>query len=266
MSFLDDMTLGRYFSTDSVVHRLDPRVKLTGLLVVLAATLVTKAPWAYLFLTAVVGLVAWRAGLPFGYVPRSVWSLKWLLVVVLVMHGLLGEGTPLVEWAPWFTLGGLATGAVFAWRVGLMVGAATLLTSTTTPVDLGDGLETSLAPLTKVGVPVHELVMISVIALRFVPTLLDEARRIMKAQMGRGVEFSGGLVARARNAVPILVPLFAGAFRRADDLALAMEARCYRGAEGRTKYRELRLVRADAVALILAGGVLACTIAISNWW
>jgi energy-coupling factor transport system permease protein len=107
--------------------------------------------------------------------------------------------------------------------------------------------------------------MISVIALRFVPTLLDEARRIMKAQMGRGVEFTGGLIARARSAVPILIPLFAGAFRRADDLALAMEARCYRGAEGRTKYLELRLSRADALALVLTGGVLACTIAISSW-
>ncbi|MBD3367736.1 MAG: energy-coupling factor transporter transmembrane protein EcfT [Candidatus Eisenbacteria bacterium] len=265
MSFLDDMTLGRYYASGSVVHRLDPRVKLLGLLVVLAAALVTRDPWAYAFLTAALLSVARLSRLPGSYIPRNVWALKWLLVVVLVMHALLAEGTPLASWAPWLSVEGLTTGAVFAWRVGLMVASATLLTATTTPVDLGDGLETSLGSLSRIGIPVHELVMISVIALRFVPTLLDEARRIMKAQMGRGVEFSGGPVARARSAVPVLVPLFTGAFRRADDLALAMEARCYRGAEGRTKYRELRLGHADAAALLLTGGILACTIAISSW-
>jgi len=265
VSFLDDMTLGRYCPTGSPIHRLDPRVKLLGLLVVVAATLVTRNPWAYAFLSVVLAAVVWRSRLPGAMVPRTVWSLKWLLIVVFVMHGLLEEGTPVAPWLSAVTVEGLASGAVFAWRVGIMVAAATVLTATTTPVDLGDGLEISLQPLQRVGVPVHELVMISVIALRFVPTLLDEARRIMKAQMGRGVEFTGGLIARARSAVPILIPLFAGAFRRADDLALAMEARCYRGAEGRTKYLELRLTRADALALVLTGGVLACTIAISSW-
>jgi energy-coupling factor transport system permease protein len=265
VSFLDDMTLGRYYSTTSPVHALDPRVKLLGLLVILASTLVTTDLWAYAFLTAVVFAVAAAGRLPASYIPRNVWSLKWLLVVVLVMHAVLADGTPVAPWAPWLAREGVATGLVFAWRVGLMVASATLLTATTTPVDLGDGLETALTPLSRVGLPVHELVMIAVIALRFVPTLLDEARRIMKAQMGRGVEFTGGLVARARSTVPILVPLFAGAFKRADDLALAMEARCYRGAEGRTRYRELRLVRADAFALVLTGGVLACTLLISNW-
>jgi len=265
VSFLDDMTLGRYFETGSIVHRLDPRVKLVGLLALLAATLITRSPWAYAFLTLIVLLVAGLARLPLGLLPRNVAALKWLLIVVLVMHALLAEGTPIVSWAPWFTLEGLASGAVFAWRVGLMVAAATLLTATTTPVDLGDGLEKAFGPLARIGIPVHELVMIAVIALRFVPTLLDEARRVMKAQMGRGVEFSGGLIARARSSVPVLIPLFVGAFRRADDLALAMEARCYRGAEGRTKYRELALERADVWALVLTGGVLACTLAISSW-
>jgi energy-coupling factor transport system permease protein len=132
-------------------------------------------------------------------------------------------------------------------------------------VDLGDALERLLRPMERIGLPVHELAMVSVIALRFVPTLLDEARRIIKAQMGRGASFGGGLVARARSAVPVLVPLFASAFKRADDLALAMDARCYRGAAGRTRYVELSFTRSDFIALLIVGAAIACTIAISSW-
>lgn len=264
MSFLTDLTLGRYYPTGSPVHRLDPRVKMVGALALLVTVLVTESPASYAFLTLSLVSLVILSKLSAGFLWRNLASLKWLLVVVFVMHGLLTRGTPLLSFMPWFSREGILVGAVFAWRVGLMVSVATVLTATTSPVDLGDGIERLLRPFERLGLPVHELAMVSVIALRFVPTLLDEAGRIIKAQMGRGVSFEGGLVARARSAVPILVPLFASAFRRADDLALAMDARCYRGAAGRTKYVELKLDGDDAVGFIVVGFLVACTIVISS--
>jgi energy-coupling factor transport system permease protein len=264
MSFLTDLTLGRYYPTGSHVHRLDPRVKMLGALGLLVAVLATESPLSYAFLTlALIGLVVLSRLSP-GFLWRNLTSLKWLLVIVFLMHGVLTRGTPIIELVPWISREGVLVGAVFAWRVALMVSVATVLTATTSPVDLGDGIERLLRPFERLGLPVHELAMVSVIALRFVPTLLDEAGRIIKAQMGRGVSFEGGLVARARSAVPILVPLFASAFRRADDLALAMDARCYRGAAGRTKFIELTLDGGDAVGFLVVGLLIACTLAISS--
>jgi len=264
MNFLTDLTLGRYFPTGSPVHRLDPRVKMIGAMALLVTVLVTQSAAAYAFLTVVLVALVVLAKLSAGFLWRNLASLRWLLVIVFVMHGLLTPGTPIVSFLPWLTREGLLIGGVFAWRVGLMVSVATVLTATTSPVDLGDGIERLLGPFERWGLPVHELAMVSVIALRFVPTLLDEAGRIIKAQMGRGASFEGGLVSRAKSAVPILVPLFASAFRRADDLALAMDARCYRGAAGRTKYIELALDGGDAVGLIVVGLIVACAIAISS--
>ncbi|MBN2565075.1 MAG: energy-coupling factor transporter transmembrane protein EcfT [Candidatus Eisenbacteria bacterium] len=264
MGFLADLTLGRYYPTGSVVHRLDPRVKMVGALAVLVSILLTESPAAYGFLTVVIAALVATSRLSPGFLWRNLASLRWLLVIVFLMHGILTRGEPVFAAIPWITREGLMIGGVFAWRVALMVSVATLLTATTSPVDLGDGIERLLRPLEPIGVPVHELAMVSVIALRFVPTLLDEARRIIKAQMGRGASFGGGPIARARSAVPILVPLFASAFRRADDLALAMDARCYRGAVGRTRYVELALTRRDVAALVITGMAIACTIAISS--
>lgn len=266
MSFLNDLTVGRYYALDSPVHRLDPRVKLVGALALLVAALLTQRPLAYLFLSVVLGLLLAAARLRPGFLLRNAASLKWLLIIVVVMHAFLTKGTPLFEAFPRLSREGLAQGGVFAWRIGLMISTASLVTATTSPVDMGDAIEKLLGPLSRIGVPVHELAMISVIALRFVPTLLDEARRIIKAQQGRGARFDGGLVARARSAVPILVPLFASAFRRADELALAMDARCYRGAVGRTKYVELVLKGRDYAGLAAVGIVVLCTLAISNWF
>jgi energy-coupling factor transport system permease protein len=264
MSFLTDLTLGRYYATDSPVHGLDPRVKMLGSLALLITALVTSDPGSYAFLTVTLIILVGISRLSPAFLLRNVSSLKWLLLIFFIMHGLLTKGTPLFDFVPWLTREGLMTGAVFAWRVGLMVSIAALLTATTSPVDLGDGIERLLAPFERLGLPVHELAMVSVIALRFVPTLLDEAGRIIKAQMGRGVSFEGGLVSRARSAVPILVPLFASAFRRADELALAMDARCYRGAVGRTKYVELTLDGRDAVGFLVVGFLVVCTLVISS--
>ncbi len=264
MQMLADLTLGRYIVADSPIHRLDPRVKMAGAAVVLALVITLESWPAYALLSVMLIATAGFARLGPAFVFRNVLSLKWLLVVVFLMHGLLGTGKAIAPWLPWITLEGLATGGFFAWRVALMVTGAGLLTATTSPVDLGDALERLLRPLAWLRFPVHELAMIAVIALRFVPTLLEEAQRIMKAQQGRGASFEGGLIAKARSALPILVPLFASAFRRADELALAMDARCYRGAAGRTKYVELRLDGRDAAALALIALSLAAVIIVSR--
>ncbi len=264
MRMLADLTLGRYIVADSPIHRLDPRVKMAGAVVVLALVIGLESWPAYVLLSLMLLVASGVAALGAGFVVRNILSLRWLLVVVFLMHGLLGTGTPVAPWLPWVTRQGIATGGFFAWRVALMVTGAGLLTATTSPVDLGDALERLLRPLAWLKFPVHELAMISVIALRFVPTLLEEARRIMKAQQGRGASFEGGLVAKARGALPILVPLFASAFRRADELALAMDARCYRGAVGRTKYVELRLVGRDAAALAIIAVAVAVVIVASR--
>lgn len=264
MSLVTEFALGRYYTTDSVIHALDPRVKMVGTLAVLAATIATHDPLAYLFLSVALAAVAAGARLRPAFLLRNLASLRWLVVVVFLAHGFFTPGTPLFDALPRFTREGAILGGVFAWRIALMVTGATVLTATTSPVELGDGLEKLLGPLSRIGVPVHEIAMISVIALRFVPTLLDETERIIKAQVGRGARFDGGLVARARSAVPILVPLFASALHRADDLALAMDARCYRGAEGRTKYIELRLTGRDAAGFVATALIVLCTLAISS--
>ena len=266
MGLLNDLTLGRFVPLKSPVHSLDPRVKMTGALALLVMVIAVEGWGEYVILTAGLLMAAAASRLPPGFFLRNIASLKWLLIVILVMHSLLTEGVPLVSSAPWLTREGLAMGGIFAWRVALMVTIATLVTATTSPVDLGDGLERLLKPFEVIGLPVHELAMISVIALRFVPTLLDEAGRIMKAQIGRGASFEGGAVARAKSTIPILIPLFASAFRRADDLALAMDARCYRGALGRTKYVELKLKRSDGLAVVLLAAVVATTLAVPRWF
>ncbi len=266
MGLLNDLTLGRFVSIKTSVHRLDPRVKMTGAFALLVVVIAVEGWMAYVILTLAMLTAAAASRLPPGFLFRNLGSLKWLLIVIFVMHTLLTDGVPLVASIPWFTREGLVMGGIFAWRVALMVTIATLLTATTSPVDLGDGLEKLLKPFGAIGLPVHELAMISVIALRFIPTLLDEARRIMKAQIGRGVSFEGGAVARARSAVPILIPLFASAFRRADDLALAMDARCYRGAVGRTKYVELKLRWRDGLAIVLLAVVAAAALAVPRWF
>jgi len=264
VSLLSEFALGRYYATDSPVHALDPRVKMVGALGVLGCAIATQDAAAYLFLTAAIAAVATAARLRPAFLLRNLASLRWLVVIVFAVHGFFTPGTPVFEALPRFTREGAALGGIFAWRIALMVSSATILTATTSPVELGDGLERLLGPLGRVGVPVHEIAMISVIALRFVPTLMDETTRIIKAQIGRGASFDGGLVARAKSAVPIVVPLFASALHRADDLALAMDARCYRGAAGRTRYIELRLGGRDAVGLAAVALIVLCTIVISS--
>lgn len=253
---------GQYYPGESPVHRLDPRTKIvvTGGLVVVLFFLYRWPAFALVGVLLMGGLLV--AGIP----PRLLWrSLRSILAIIAFTFVLQLFMTP----GPvWFRLGpltatwpGLRMGMVTAGRLVLLILSTSLLTFTTSPIALTDGLEYLLRPLRRVGVPAHEIAMMMSIALRFIPTLLEEAEKIMKAQMARGADFqSGNVIRRARSMVPILVPLFVGAFRRADDLAMAMEARCYRGGEGRTRLRVLRMGASDLAALAGSAVVMAAAL------
>lgn len=258
-----DLLIGQHVPGDSPLHRLDPRTKilLTGLYVVV---LFLVRRWeAYAVMAAVTVAVVALTRLSPLYVLRGLRPVLFLLVLTLALNLFVVPGEPLVRLGPLTaTREGLELGLRLVVRLVLLVTTASVLTLTTSPIALTDGIEALLRPLGR-RVPAHELAMMMSIALRFIPTLAEEAERIMKAQMARGADFSrGGPLQRARSLVPLLVPLFVGAFRRADDLALAMEARCYRGGVGRTRYRELRPGRGDALAalLVLAAMVLALVV------
>ena len=256
---LKDITLGQYFPGNSVIHRLDPRTKLI-VLVVYMVTLFVASGWVsygvlLLFLLAVIKI----SSIPGKSIVRGMKP----LVMILVFTGVLNlfftkEGRVLVDfWGITITTGGAERAAFMLVRILMLVTSTFLLTYTTSPISLTDGLESLLNPLKKVHVPVHELSMMMCIALRFIPTLIDETDKIMSAQKARGADFeNGSLMERANALIPILVPLFIGAFRRADELATAMECRCYQGGEGRTKMKILRYHRNDLKAFGTGAGVL----------
>ncbi|HEY8394279.1 MAG TPA: energy-coupling factor transporter transmembrane protein EcfT [Thermaerobacter sp.] len=258
-----DLLIGQYVPGDSALHRLDPRTKIV-LTVVYAIVLFMVHRWAAyaVMAAATVAAVAWARLSPV-YMLRGLRPVLLLLALTLVLNLFVVPGDPLARVGPLTaTREGLELGLRLVARLVLLVTTASLLTLTTSPIALTDGIEALLRPLGR-RVPAHELAMMMSIALRFIPTLAEEAERIMKAQMARGADFTrGGPLQRARGLVPLLVPLFISAFRRADDLALAMEARCYRGGEGRTRYRELRLGGRDAVAaaLLLVMVILALAV------
>ncbi len=257
--------LGRFYPVASPLHALDPRAKILATAVlVLGLFLVDSIAGFLVVATAVAALVA-ASGIPAGVFLRILRPVAFIVALTVVFQVLFSrEGATLFEWG-WLEVhsGGLRLGLFLGLRILLLVSAAGLLTATTAPVALADGLEDLLSPLKRLRFPAHEVAMMMTIALRFIPTLGEEAEKITRAQAARGADFSeGGPLRRARALVPVLVPLTVGAFRRADELAEAMESRGYRGGEGRTRYRELRLRARDALALaitllILLAGVLA---------
>ena len=256
---LKDITLGQYFPGDSVVHHLDPRTKLLMLVVYIVA-LFTATGWVSYALMAgfLVGVIK-ISTIP----PKAIVRGMKPLVLILVFTGVLnlffttGEGEPLVDfWIFTIYAEGLERAVFMVIRILLLIAGTFLLTYTTSPISLTDGLESLMNPLKKIGVPVHELSMMMCIALRFIPTLIEETDKIMCAQKARGADFeTGTLMEKAKALVPILVPLFISAFRRADELATAMECRCYQGGDGRTKMKLLRYRRWDyqtfAVGIVL---------------
>ena len=248
---LSNITLGQFFPGDSVLHRLDPRVKILLLLVYLIEVFVFSHPLAYAVLTVVTFLLIWLSGVPMRMMMRSLKPLWWIILFTFLIHLFSNPGTPLARvWIFTMTWEGVQKGFFLSLRLVLLILASSLLTFTTSPLKLTDALESLLSPFRRFGLPAHELAMMMTIALRFIPTLIAETDKIMKAQQSRGVDFShGNVLTRLRNMVPILVPLFLSAFRRADELALAMEARCYRGGVGRTQMKALQLLSIDYAAV-----------------
>ena len=255
---LQDITLGQFFPGQSILHRLDPRTKII-LLLALMILIFTAQGWAaYLLLSLVTAALIFLSQVPPLTVIKSVKPLAWIILFTLLIHFVSHDGEVLAKvYVFKVTREGILYGAMISLRLVLMILLSSLLTFTTSPLQLTDATEKLLSPLRCVGVPAHELAMMMTIAIRFVPTLLEETDKIIKAQKSRGLDFeAGGVVKRLRAMVPILVPLFLSSFRRADDLAMAMEARCYRGGEGRTHMKELRLTSLDICAAVTV--ILIC--------
>ena len=247
---LKDITLGQFFPGDSLLHRLDPRTKIVLLFFFLAAIFVFDSPLAYAALTAFTAALIAVSRVPFLLMLKALKPLSWIIAFTFVIHLVSTPGDAFFHvWLFDLTWQGAAKGFFIALRLALLILLSALLTYTTSPLALTDALETLMQPLRRVGVPAHEIAMMMTIALRFVPTLIEEADKIMKAQQARGADLTeGSVIERVKGFVPVLVPLFISAFRRADDLALAMEARCYRGGVGRTQMKALRISSIDYVA------------------
>jgi len=263
-----DITLGQYMPGNTVVHRLDPRAKILLTIVYIAMVFTVSSPVFYIIPAAYVYISARLSGISFRQLLKSVKPLRFLLILTFVLNIFFSGGaTILVQWKfIKISQEGLLLAIHFSLRLIFLVLGTSIITLTTSPVALSDGIEILLTPLKKVRFPVHELAMMMIIALRFIPTLIEETDKIMKAQKARGADFeSGNLIARAKAMTPLLVPLFVSAFRRAGELAMAMEARCYHGGEGRTRLRVLRYTGEDGWAFALSFGMLLMLIACNIW-
>lgn len=260
---LRDITLGQYYPADSVLHRMDPRTKLFGTMVYIISLFIADHVAVYVVSALFLALVIRMSKVPVKFMVRGLKSILILLLISVSFNLFLTPGTPIFKIGfLQMTWEGVEFAAMMAIRLIFLVLGSTILTLTTTPNQLTDGLEKSLGFLRKVGVPVHEVSMMMSIALRFIPILIEETDKIMKAQMARGADFeSGNLIQKAKAMIPLLVPLFISAFRRATDLAMAMEARCYRGGDGRTKMKPLRYETRDRMAYMVFVGYLAAVIA-----
>lgn len=263
---LRDITLGQYYPVDSVLHRLDPRTKLFGTMVFIISLFVADSIWAYLAATVFLAAAIKISHVPFRFMVRGLKAIIFLLLISVSFNLFLTQGEVLFQlWFLKVTKEGLKTAGFMGVRLIYLVVGSSVMTLTTTPNELTDGLEKSLGFLKKIGLPVHEVSMMMSIALRFIPILVEETDKIMKAQMARGADFeSGNIIQRAKNMIPLLVPLFISAFRRATDLAMAMEARCYRGGEGRTKMKPLIYKKRDHVAYVILLTYLVCIITTGN--
>jgi len=264
MAVLKNITLGQFFPGDTVVHRLDPRVKLLLTFVYITALFLANGFVAYALMLVVLLSCLFLSRIS----PRAALrGLRPILIIILITAFLNvfftgGENVVFEFRFIVVTLDGIVTAVFMTFRLMMLIVGTFLLTYTTSPIALTDGLESMLSPLKRVRLPIHELAMMMSIALRFIPTLIDETDKIMCAQRARGADFeSGGLIKRARSLVPLIVPLFVSAFRRADELATAMECRCYHGGEGRTRMNVLRTAARDYLAL-MCGAVLVAAIAV----
>ncbi len=266
MNLLKDITIGQYVPGESPVHRLDPRVKIALVFIMMVELFLVHSWLSFAFITALLFIVTAMSRLPMAYVLRGLRPIIILVLITLVFNLFFSQGT--VIWEYHFRLfgdftisitrEGLDTGLMMAVRLILLVFSTSLLTLTTSPIQLTDALENLLGPFKAVGIPAHEMAMMMTIALRFIPVLIDETDKIFRAQKSRGARFGrGNIIDKARSLLPILIPLFVHAFKHAEDLAAAMESRCYRGGENRTRLRQLSIGWGDLTAVIVTGTILA---------
>lgn len=263
---LKDITIGQYVKGDSILHRLDPRTKIFGMLAIMVALFFVNNWIGLLYAAVVVFAVLFASQVPLKFYIRGVKPLRWILLFTAAIQIFLTPGEIIWQWGILhITAEGVRLAIFMCVRLVLLVMTTSVLTLTTTPIVLTDAVENLLSPFKRIGVPAHELAMMMTIALRFIPLLADETEKIMAAQKARGAAFDeGGLMDRARALLPILVPLFLSAINRANELAMAMEARCYHGGEGRTRLHELHYENRDRVAGILVVLILALAVA-SRW-
>ncbi|HZJ83227.1 MAG TPA: energy-coupling factor transporter transmembrane protein EcfT [Clostridia bacterium] len=249
---LKDITIGQYFPGDSFVHLLDPRMKIVISFIFIILIFFIKSFLGYAFILLFIGTIIGVSGIPPKYVIKGLRPLLFIILLTFILNIFFTSGgRELWRWGFLvITEEGLIQGTLMALRLVFLVSGTSLLTLTTSPIALTDGIESLLKPLKLIKFPSHELAMMMTIALRFIPTLLEETDKIMKAQMARGADFeSGNILQRAKSLIPLLVPLFISAFRRADELAMAMESRCYRGGDNRTRMKILKVDKRDYIAL-----------------
>lgn len=246
---IKDITIGQYFPGSSPLHRADPRVKILLTILYMAAIFLVNTILGFIILTLFTLLTVVISEVPIKYTLKGLKPVLIIIVFTAVLNLFTVKGTPIFDYGViHISYEGIIIVIKLVFRLSLLVVSASLLTLTTTPILLTDGIEKLMSPFSRLGLPAHEIAMMMTIALRFIPTLLEETDKIMKAQAARGADFdTGKLIDRAKSFIPVLVPLFISAFRRADDLAIAMEARCYRGGRGRTRMKQLKLGRVDFV-------------------
>lgn len=265
MSILQNVAIGQYVPGNSLVHRLDPRSKLVFIVLFAIAVFLANSYAAYGFLILFIAGAIWLSRISLSYIIKGLQPVWFLMLFTVIIHLLLTKGGEVYVRIGWFSIEetGVQQAIFISLRLGLLVVVSSLLTLTTAPMDLTDGLERLFGPLKKWKLPVHEVALMMSIALRFIPTLLEETDKIIKAQQSRGADFtSGSLVKRVQHMLPIVIPLFISSFRRAEELALAMEARGYRGGTGRTRLRQLSFTGKDVWVLVVAVGLIV----LLGWW
>ena len=258
---LRDITIGQYYPADSVIHKLDPRVKLFGTVIYVISLFCMEGIIEFVLSTIFLAGLILLSKVPFKFMIKGLKAILVLMLITALFNMFLTPGEVLVSFGILeLTKEGLKHAILMTIRLIYLILGTSIMTLTTTPNQLTDGLEKSLRPLNKIKIPVHAVAMMMSIALRFIPILIEETDKIMRAQMARGADFeSGNMLKRVKNMIPLLVPLFVSAFRRADDLAMAMEARCYNGGAGRTKMKPLTYLKRDYLAYVVILGYLIIT-------
>lgn len=262
---LKEITIGQYIPGDSFVHKLDPRTKILISFIFIASLFIVNKFFGYIFIIAFLSSAILISKLQFKYLYKGLKPVFLLIVITAALNIFMIKGTENTLIWHWKFLyiykEGIKVALFMAFRLIFLIMGTSVLTLTTSPIELTDGIESLLNPFKKIGVPAHELAMMMTIALRFIPTLIDETDKIMKAQKARGADFeSGNIIQKAKSLIPLLIPLFLSAFRRADELSMAMEARCYRGGNGRTRMKVLKYSKKDVISFLISGVLLVLSI------